>query len=178
MKSTHQINVSLHVSTVMCIMGQKSGFLFDLLKLHNVLPGLSFPRRPSWSYNMTRDSLLKKEEKSYRDYLDDMHSRNAPGTLSHFEHNLEVKLSLLVLNFVFGKYQILCFIEISFGIHLAQSMNQSKTKIRCAKGHLESPAAQMTLAGCTMKVLQAAGSLFYVWMCSIIGFGFKMINWL
>uniref|UniRef100_A0A3P9HMM2 Guanine nucleotide-binding protein-like 1 n=1 Tax=Oryzias latipes TaxID=8090 RepID=A0A3P9HMM2_ORYLA len=50
---------------------------------------LSFPRRPSWTYNMTRDSLLKKEEKSYRDYLDDMHSRNAPGTLSHFEHNLE-----------------------------------------------------------------------------------------
>ncbi|XP_061573115.1 guanine nucleotide-binding protein-like 1 [Cololabis saira] len=51
--------------------------------------GLDFPRRPSWTYQMTRDSLMKKEEKSYRDYLDDLHSRNPPGSLSHFEHNLE-----------------------------------------------------------------------------------------
>lgn len=53
------------------------------------LPGLGFPRRPSWSYEMTRENLLRKEEKSYRDYLDDLHSRNPPGSLSHFEHNLE-----------------------------------------------------------------------------------------
>lgn len=39
---------------------------------------------------MTRESLQKKEEKSYREYLDDLHSRNPPDTLSHFEHNLEV----------------------------------------------------------------------------------------
>lgn len=39
---------------------------------------------------MTRDQLLRKEEKSYREYLDALHSRNPPGTLSHFEHNLEV----------------------------------------------------------------------------------------
>ncbi|KAI3361158.1 hypothetical protein L3Q82_013362, partial [Scortum barcoo] len=51
--------------------------------------GLGFPRRPSWNYEMTRENLLKKEEKSYRDYLDDLHSRNPPGSLSHFEHNLE-----------------------------------------------------------------------------------------
>uniref|UniRef100_A0A3Q3WYX8 Guanine nucleotide-binding protein-like 1 n=1 Tax=Mola mola TaxID=94237 RepID=A0A3Q3WYX8_MOLML len=51
--------------------------------------GLGFPRRPPWNYEMTRDNLLKKEEKSYRDYLDDLHSRNPPGSLSHFEHNLE-----------------------------------------------------------------------------------------
>ncbi|KAK7887034.1 hypothetical protein WMY93_026655 [Mugilogobius chulae] len=51
--------------------------------------GLGFPRRPSWNYEMTRESLLRKEEKSYREYLDDLHSRNPPGSLSHFEHNLE-----------------------------------------------------------------------------------------
>ena len=39
---------------------------------------------------MTREQLLRKEEKSYREYLDDLHSRNPPGSLSHFEHNLEV----------------------------------------------------------------------------------------
>ncbi|XP_054861479.1 guanine nucleotide-binding protein-like 1 [Amphiprion ocellaris] len=38
---------------------------------------------------MTRENLLRKEEKSYREYLDDLHSRNPPGSLSHFEHNLE-----------------------------------------------------------------------------------------
>uniref|UniRef100_A0A8C5HGC4 Guanine nucleotide-binding protein-like 1 n=1 Tax=Gouania willdenowi TaxID=441366 RepID=A0A8C5HGC4_GOUWI len=51
--------------------------------------GLGFPRRPSWNYEMTRESLLRKEEKSYRDYLEDLHSRNPVGSLSHFEHNLE-----------------------------------------------------------------------------------------
>ncbi|KAG7277910.1 hypothetical protein CRUP_004689 [Coryphaenoides rupestris] len=51
--------------------------------------GLGIPRRPSWNYEMTRDQLLRKEEKSYREYLDTLHSRNPPGSLSHFEHNLE-----------------------------------------------------------------------------------------
>lgn len=93
-------------------MGQKSGFLLDLLKRHCAPPGLSFPRRPSWTYNMTRESLMKKEEKSYRDYLDDLHSRNPPGTLSHFEHNLEVMFYLSVLNIDFRKYHIFYFIEV------------------------------------------------------------------
>lgn len=60
--------------------------------IHDIFPsekGLGFPRRPSWNYEMTRENLLRKEEKSYRDYLDDLHSRNPPGSLSHFEHNLE-----------------------------------------------------------------------------------------
>lgn len=39
---------------------------------------------------MTREKLLKEEEKSFRDFLDDLHSRNTPGSLSHYEHNLEV----------------------------------------------------------------------------------------
>ncbi|XP_028835985.1 guanine nucleotide-binding protein-like 1 [Denticeps clupeoides] len=50
---------------------------------------LDFPRRPSWHYGMKREELLKKEERSFREYLETLHSRNPPGTLSHFEHNLE-----------------------------------------------------------------------------------------
>ncbi|XP_056301061.1 guanine nucleotide-binding protein-like 1 [Pseudoliparis swirei] len=51
--------------------------------------GLGFPKRPSWSYEMTRENLLRKEEKSYRNYLDDLYAKNPAGSLSHFEHNLE-----------------------------------------------------------------------------------------
>lgn len=51
--------------------------------------GLGFPQRPPWNYEMTREKLLKEEEKSFRDFLDDLHSRNTPGSLSHYEHNLE-----------------------------------------------------------------------------------------
>ncbi|XP_019948555.1 guanine nucleotide-binding protein-like 1 [Paralichthys olivaceus] len=51
--------------------------------------GLGFPRRPPWNYEMTRESLLRKEEKSFREYLDDLHSSKPLGSLSHFEHNLE-----------------------------------------------------------------------------------------
>ncbi|KAM4600794.1 guanine nucleotide-binding protein-like 1 [Polymixia lowei] len=61
----------------------------DINDIYPTEKGLSFPRRPSWNYEMTRDALLRKEEKSYREYVDDMHSRNPPGSLSHFEHNLE-----------------------------------------------------------------------------------------
>uniref|UniRef100_A0A672HHZ2 Guanine nucleotide-binding protein-like 1 n=1 Tax=Salarias fasciatus TaxID=181472 RepID=A0A672HHZ2_SALFA len=61
----------------------------DINDIYPSEKGLGFPRRPSWNYEMTRESLLRKEEKSYREYLDDLHSRNPPGSLSHFEHNLE-----------------------------------------------------------------------------------------
>jgi hypothetical protein len=46
---------------------------------------------------MNREELLKKEEKSYREYLNDLHTRNPPGSLSHFEHNLEVRNILRTL---------------------------------------------------------------------------------
>ncbi|XP_029308061.1 guanine nucleotide-binding protein-like 1 isoform X1 [Cottoperca gobio] len=62
------------------------------ISIEDIFPsekGLGFPRRPPWSYEMTRENLLRKEEKSYREYLDDMHTRNPAGSLSHFEHNLE-----------------------------------------------------------------------------------------
>lgn len=51
--------------------------------------GLDFPRRPLWNYGMRREELMRKEEKSFLEYLDILQSKNPPGTLSHFEHNLE-----------------------------------------------------------------------------------------
>ncbi|XP_034030342.1 guanine nucleotide-binding protein-like 1 [Thalassophryne amazonica] len=64
-------------------------FEIDISSIYPTEKGLGFPRRPSWNYEMTRESLLKKEEKSYREYLNELHARNPPGSLSHFEHNLE-----------------------------------------------------------------------------------------
>ncbi|KAM6968317.1 guanine nucleotide-binding protein-like 1 [Aplochiton taeniatus] len=61
----------------------------DIGQIYPPEKGLVFPRRPPWNYGMKREELLKKEEKSYREYLDDLHSRNPAGSLSHFEHNLE-----------------------------------------------------------------------------------------
>lgn len=61
----------------------------DINDIYPSEKGLGFPRRPSWNYEMTRENLLRKEEKSYREYLEDLHSRNPLGSLSHFEHNLE-----------------------------------------------------------------------------------------
>ncbi|KAL6109260.1 gnl1 [Pungitius sinensis] len=62
------------------------------ININDIFPsdkGLGFPQRPAWSYEMTRENLLRKEEKSYREYLDNLHAKNAAGSLSHFEHNLE-----------------------------------------------------------------------------------------
>lgn len=61
----------------------------DINDIYPPEKGLGFPRRPPWNYGMSREELLRKEEKSYREYLDDLHSRNPLGSLSHFEHNLE-----------------------------------------------------------------------------------------
>uniref|UniRef100_A0A8C1X179 Guanine nucleotide-binding protein-like 1 n=1 Tax=Cyprinus carpio TaxID=7962 RepID=A0A8C1X179_CYPCA len=61
----------------------------DMTQIYPEEKGLDFPRRPSWHYSMQREELLRKEEKSFLEYLEALHSKNPPGTLSHFEHNLE-----------------------------------------------------------------------------------------
>lgn len=76
--------------------------IFNKFKFHFALPGLGFPRRPPWNYGMAREDLLKKEEKSFRLYLDDLLSRNPLGSLSHFEHNLEVNDWFLQENMVWS----------------------------------------------------------------------------
>ncbi|XP_020667970.1 guanine nucleotide-binding protein-like 1 isoform X1 [Pogona vitticeps] len=50
---------------------------------------LDFPKRPPWSYEMTKDQLLAREEKCFREYLENIYSTFQPSQLSYFEHNLE-----------------------------------------------------------------------------------------
>ncbi|KAL4616789.1 guanine nucleotide-binding protein-like 1 isoform X1 [Arapaima gigas] len=61
----------------------------DINDIYPPEKGLDFPRRPPWHYGMMREELLRKEEKSFQEFLEALHSNNPPGSLSHFEHNLE-----------------------------------------------------------------------------------------
>ena len=51
---------------------------------------LDIPRRPQWTYSMTKQQLDTQEESTFHDYLSRIHSSHRPQELSHFEHNLEV----------------------------------------------------------------------------------------
>ncbi|XP_075769564.1 guanine nucleotide-binding protein-like 1 [Pelodiscus sinensis] len=50
---------------------------------------LDFPKRPPWSYQMSKEQVLAREEKCFRDYLEGIYSTYQPCQLSYFEHNLE-----------------------------------------------------------------------------------------
>ncbi|KAK6469967.1 guanine nucleotide-binding protein-like 1 [Huso huso] len=50
---------------------------------------LDFPKRPPWDYTMSKEKLLQIEEKSFREYLEQVYSQYKPTQLSYFEHNLE-----------------------------------------------------------------------------------------
>ncbi|XP_006275314.1 guanine nucleotide-binding protein-like 1 [Alligator mississippiensis] len=58
----------------------------DIYKSGSVL---DFPKRPPWNYQMTKEQLLAREEKCFRDYLEGIYSTYQPSQLSYFEHNLE-----------------------------------------------------------------------------------------
>ncbi|XP_053147828.1 guanine nucleotide-binding protein-like 1 isoform X3 [Hemicordylus capensis] len=58
----------------------------DIYKTGSVL---DFPRRPPWNYQMTKEQLLVREEKCFREYLENIYSTFQPKQLSYFEHNLE-----------------------------------------------------------------------------------------
>jgi hypothetical protein len=50
---------------------------------------LDIPRRPPWSYSMTKEQLDQQEQSAFQDYLSRIHSNHRPQDLSLFEHNLE-----------------------------------------------------------------------------------------
>lgn len=50
---------------------------------------LDFPKRPPWNYEMSKEQLILREEKAFREYLDNIYSTFSPAQLSYFEHNLE-----------------------------------------------------------------------------------------
>lgn len=51
---------------------------------------LDFPRRPPWSYEMSKEQLMSQEERSFQEYLGKIHGAYTSDKLSYFEHNLEV----------------------------------------------------------------------------------------
>ncbi|KAM9487831.1 guanine nucleotide-binding protein-like 1 [Clarias gariepinus] len=79
--------------------------------------GLDFPRRPSWHYGMRREELLRKEQKAFDEFLENLHSKNPTDSLSHFEHNLEtwrqlwrvLEMSDVILLIVDIRYPVLQF---------------------------------------------------------------------
>nr|XP_030053227.1 guanine nucleotide-binding protein-like 1 isoform X2 [Microcaecilia unicolor] len=50
---------------------------------------LDFPKRPPWSYQISKEQLLAQEEKSFQIYLENIYKNFKPNQLSYFEHNLE-----------------------------------------------------------------------------------------
>lgn len=56
-------------------------------------PVLDFPRRPPWSYEMSKEQLMSQEERSFQEYLGKIHGAYTSEKLSYFEHNLEVMVA-------------------------------------------------------------------------------------
>ena len=53
--------------------------------------GLDIPRRPPWTYEMSKEELETTEEREFEAYLKKIHSKYTMAQLSYFEHNLEVR---------------------------------------------------------------------------------------
>ena len=51
---------------------------------------LDIPKRPPWSYSMSKEELERQEEAMFKDYLEKIYSQHRAERLSYFEHNLEV----------------------------------------------------------------------------------------
>lgn len=52
---------------------------------------LDIPKRPPWTYQMSKAQLERKEEALFERFLRNLHSTHRPEELSYFEHNLEVR---------------------------------------------------------------------------------------
>ncbi|ESO08450.1 hypothetical protein HELRODRAFT_185395 [Helobdella robusta] len=50
---------------------------------------LDMPKRPVWTYSLSRETLETNEEKYFKNYLDDMFGKHANDELSYVELNLE-----------------------------------------------------------------------------------------
>jgi len=53
------------------------------------IPGLEFPKRPKWDYNLSQQLLDMKENKYFREYVDKIEKTFPLSELSYFELNLE-----------------------------------------------------------------------------------------
>ena len=64
------------------------------------VPGtvLDIPKRPPWSYSMTKEQVESQEEAMFEDYLQKIYSQYNPNRLSYFEHNLEVRIAAAAIH--------------------------------------------------------------------------------
>lgn len=61
----------------------------DIQEVYQPGSVLDFPRRPPWSYEMSKEQLMSQEERSFQEYLGKIHGAYTSEKLSYFEHNLE-----------------------------------------------------------------------------------------
>eukprot|EP00048_Salpingoeca_helianthica_P004486 m.77286 g.77286 ORF g.77286 m.77286 type:complete len:637 (+) comp13210_c0_seq3:580-2490(+) len=50
---------------------------------------LDMPKRPPWSYQMSKDDLAAQENKEFAEFLAKVHAAFPSDQLAHFEHNIE-----------------------------------------------------------------------------------------
>lgn len=60
------------------------------------------PKRPRWSYTMSKHEVEKNEEKMFIKHVDDIKKENLGTQLSYFEMNLEVKQYHEIVKFIIG----------------------------------------------------------------------------
>ncbi|OCT67929.1 guanine nucleotide-binding protein-like 1 [Xenopus laevis] len=50
---------------------------------------LDFPKRPAWTYEMSKEAVQSREERAFKEYLQKIYENHDPQELSYFDHNLE-----------------------------------------------------------------------------------------
>ena len=58
---------------------------------------LDIPKRPPWSYKMSKHQVEHQEEDMFESYLHKIHTTFKRKDLSYFEHNLEV-IMMMIMN--------------------------------------------------------------------------------
>ena len=57
---------------------------------------LDIPKRPPWSYKMSKHQVERQEEDMFESYLHKIHTTFKHKDLSYFEHNLEVIIMMML----------------------------------------------------------------------------------
>ena len=57
---------------------------------------LDIPKRPPWSYKMSKHQVERQEEDMFESYLHKIHTTFKRKDLSYFEHNLEVIMMMML----------------------------------------------------------------------------------
>ena len=86
------------------------------------IPGLEFPKRPKWDYNLSHQLLDMKENKYFREYVDQIEKTFPLSELSYFELNLEtwrqlwrvLEMSDILLVVVDARFPVINFLFFIF----------------------------------------------------------------